>query len=436
MVGVDSSARTRAPGAGAAVREAGGAVREAVGAGPEAGGARGWAWIVRGWLVSRVLTFLILIPENNILGDVRYYARQLEALAGATPVTEVLREYPAPSLAVFAPPWWASASSRTTYLTLFVLLMVAIDAAFTAALWRSSGRRPTPGVRVWLVLVPCLGPLTFTRFDLVSAALAGAALLALAARRPLGAGLLAAAGAAVKLWPAALAPALLLHRDRPARVLAGFAGLGAVAVAATLTGGGTARLLSPLTWQGDRGLQIETIWAVPLLWGRAFSPQTWSTPYTRFFAFQVEGPGAAALTTLSTVATAAALGLLCWLWWRAARTGTPASLVLVGLLGLAAACLLILPNKTLSPQYLLWIGGLLAALGAVVPDEPLLPRLNLLVVVTCVLTQVLYPLGYGMLTGPHWSNALGAALLTARNGLLIAITVLVVARVVRLTRRA
>ena len=431
---MDSSARTRALGAGAAVREA-------VGAGPEAGTAPGWAWIVRGWLVSRVLTFVILILENNIgevriLGDVHYYARQLETLAGATPVTEVLREYPAPSLAVFAPPWWASASSTTTYMILFVLLMVAIDAAFTAALWRSSGRRPTPGVRVWLVLVPCLGPLTFTRFDLVPAALAGAALLALAARRPLGAGLLAAAGVAVKLWPAALVPALLLHRHRPARVLAGFAGLGAVAVAATLAGGGTARLLSPLTWQVDRGLQIETIWAVPLLWGRAFSPETWSTPYTRFLAFQVEGPGAAALTTLSTVATVAAVALLCWLWWRAWRTGVPASLSVVGLIGLAAACLLILPNKTLSPQYLLWIGGLLAALGAVAPDEPLLPRLNLLVVVTCVLTQVLYPLGYSTLTRPHWSNALGAALLTARNGLLIAITVLVVARVVRLTRRA
>jgi hypothetical protein len=281
------------------------------------------------------------------------------------------------------------------------------------------------------VLVPCLGPLTFTRFDLVSAALAGAALLALAARRPLGAGLLAAAGAAVKLWPAALAPGLLLHRDRPVRVLAGFAGLGAAAVAATLAGGGTTRLLSPLTWQGDRGLQIETIWATPLLWGRAVSPDTWSTPYTRFYAFQVEGPGAAALTTLSTVATVAAVGLLGWLWWRAWRTGTPATLALVGLLGLAAACLLILPNKTLSPQYLLWIG----ALGATAPDEPLLPRLNLLVVVSCLLTQVIYPLGYGMLTGPHWSNAIGAALLTARNGLLVAVTVLVIARVVRLTRR-
>ena len=62
--------------------------------------------------------------------------------------------------------------------------------------------------------------------------------------------------------------------------------------------------------------------------------------------------------------------------------------------------------------------------------------LAVLVALTCLLTQVLYPLGYGMLTGPHWSNAIGAALLTARNGLLIAIAALVITRVVRLTRRA
>src|SRR4029450_1097925 len=104
--------------------------------------------------------------------------------------------------------------------------------------------------------------------------------------------------------------------------------------------------------------------------------------------------------------------------WRSGNT----SLALVGMLAIAGACLLIVPNKTLSPQYLLWIGGLLAALGATVPDEPRGPRVNGLLVVTCVMTQVLYPLGYGMLTGPHWSNAIGAALLTARNGLLLVIT--------------
>jgi len=393
------------------------------------------------WLVTRVVTLLVLATpaEEGIIRDVYYYGRQLDAMFGGTPVTETLREYPLPAFAVFLAPRWLSELTPWTYASIFVTLMVVLDAAFVAALWRV-GRGPTPGLRVWLLLVPFLGPLTFTRFDVVSAVLAGAAVLALARpaagapTRPALSGMLAAAGTAVKLWPAVLLPALVVRRDRPGRVLAGFAVVGVVAVGATLAVGGATRLLSPLTWQGDRGLQLETVWAVPLLFLRCVDPATWSTPYTKFFAFQVEGPGAGTLQALSTVATVACVLLLGWLYWRSWRAG-PASPALVGLLAVAAACLLIVPNKTLSPQYLLWIGGALAALGATAPAEPLLRRLNLLLVVGCAVTQVIYPIGYGMLTGPNWANVIGATLLLVRNGILIAITVLAVRRVLELTRR-
>lgn len=385
------------------------------------------------WLVTRGITLLVLATpaEKGIIRDVYYYGRQLDAMFAGTPVTETLREYPMPAFGVFLPPRWLSELTPWTYASIFVTLMILLDAAFTYGLWRA-GRGPTPGVRVWLLLVPFLGPLTFTRFDVVSAVLAGGTLLTLA-RRPATAGVLSAAGAAVKLWPAALLPALLVRRERPGRVLAGFVATGVVAVAVTLAVGGTTRLLSPLTWQSDRGLQLETVWAVPLLFLRCLDSGRWSTPYTQFFAFQVEGPGAGTLLTLSTVATAACVLLLLWLFVRAWRGG-PASPALVGLLAIAAACLLIVPNKTLSPQYLLWIGGALAALGATAPDEPLLPRLNRLLVLGCGVTQVIYPIGYGMLTGPHWSNVIGALLLLLRNGILVYVTVLVVRRVLTLTR--
>ena len=385
------------------------------------------------WLVTRIGTLLVLATpaEHGIIRDVYYYGDQLEAMFRGTPVTGTLREYPLPAFAVFLTPRWLSEITPWTYASIFVGLMIVIDAAFVGALWRT-GRGA--GVRMWLVLVPLLGPLTFTRFDLVSAALAGFAVLALAARRPAASGVLAAAGAAVKLWPAALLPALLVRRDRPVRVLAGFALTGVVAVAVTLAAGGVTRLLSPLTWQGDRGLQLETVWAVPLLFLRCFDSATWSTPYTQFLAFQVEGPGAGTLQHLSTLATVACALLLVWLWWRSWQAGaaTPA---LVGLLAVAAACLLIVPNKTLSPQYLLWVGGALAALGATAPDEPLLPRLNLLLLTGCAITQVIYPIGYGMITGPNWANVIGALLLLARNAILVLITVLTVRRILALTKR-
>ena len=252
------------------------------------------------------MTLLVLATpaEHGIIRDVYYYGNQLEAMFRGMPVGETLREYPLPAFAVFLAPRWLSAITPWTYASIFVALMVVIDAAFVAALWRVG--RGQPGVRLWLVLVPLLGPLTFTRFDLVSAVLAGFALLALAARRPGRAGVLAAAGAAVKLWPAGAAAGAA---GPPGAAAAGCwpasSAVGVLAVVATLAVGGTARLLSPLTWQGDRGLQLETIWAVPLLFARCFDSATWSTPYTRFFAFQVEGPGAGTLLPLSTVATVA-----------------------------------------------------------------------------------------------------------------------------------
>jgi hypothetical protein len=385
------------------------------------------------WVVTRVVTLLVLATpaEHGIIRDVYYYGNQLSAMFGGLPVAETLREYPLPAFGVFLTPHLLSEITPWTYASIFVTLMVLLDAVFVAGLWLV-GR--AAGVRMWLVLVPLLGPLTFTRFDLVSAVLAGFSLLALAARWAGTSGVLAAAGAAVKLWPAGLLPALLVRRERPLRVLAGFAVVGVLAIVATLAASGVTRLLSPLTWQSERGLQLEAVWAVPLLFARCFDSATWSTPYTRFFAFQVEGPGAGTLLHLSTVATVACLLLLVYLGWRAWQAG-PASLPVVGLLAVAAACLLIVPNKTLSPQYLLWIGGALAALAATAPDERSVRRLSVLLLTACAVTQVIYPIGYGMLTGPHWSNAIGATLLAVRNGLLIAITVIAVRRVLQLTRR-
>ena len=251
--------------------------------------------------------------------------------------------------------------------------MLVIDAAFVAALWRV-GRGA--GVRLWLVLVPLLGPLDVHP---LRPGVRGAGRRSRCWRSPParpGRRGAAAAGAAVKLWPAGLLPA---PAGPPGAAAAGAGRLRRVRRcwpwSATLAAGGTGRLLSPLTWQSDRGLQLETIWAVPLLFARCFDSATWSTPYTRFFAFQVEGPGAGTALHLSTIATVAAC---CCCSTSAGGPGGPGrpGWPWSALLSVAAACLLIVPNKTLSPQYLLWIGGVLAAPAATAPDERTLPRLN------------------------------------------------------------
>src|SRR5262249_26264598 len=140
-------------------------------------GARRWA----GWLASRALTLLILVPEHKVFGDVRYYFTGLDTVFRGGPVGSVLPEYPAPVLAFLALPHLVSGHAVLAYLAGFVVLILAVDAALARALFRAAGRR-APGVTLWLCLPPLLGPMFLCRFDLLPAALAAGALLAVATR--------------------------------------------------------------------------------------------------------------------------------------------------------------------------------------------------------------------------------------------------------------
>ena len=163
-------------------------------------------------------------------------------------------------------PYGATGGSRVGYLVAFMVFMLLLDAAFTYALYRSAGRRHDRAVDFWLLFVFLIGALSYLRFDLLPAVLAGGALLA-ARRRPWVTGALTGLGAAIKLWPALLIPSFLSYRPdrKPAGLAFVVVGFGLAAV--SLLAGGWSRLFSPLTWQSDRGLQIESIWATPLMVG-------------------------------------------------------------------------------------------------------------------------------------------------------------------------
>ena len=98
-------------------------------------------------------------------------------------------------------PYGAAGGSRVGYFVAFIAFMLLLDAAFTYALYRSAGRRHDRAIDFWLLFVFLMGALSYLRFDMLPAVLAGGALLA-ARRRPWVTGALTGLGAAVKLWPA------------------------------------------------------------------------------------------------------------------------------------------------------------------------------------------------------------------------------------------
>jgi uncharacterized membrane protein len=233
--------------------------------------------------------------------------------------------------------------------------------------------------------------------------LAGGALLA-ARRIPWVTGAFTGLGAAIKLWPALLLPAFLSYKPDRRVVAATFTGVGVGLALVSLLAGGWSRLISPLTWQSGRGLQIESIWATPLMIARAVAPSRWVVDISKFQAYEIFGPGVKILLTVSNIATVLGLAAIVALYLRAFRSGTP-SAVGVGLVVLSTVAIMIITNKTLSPQYLLWLGGPMAALlvlkksESTEPERVVLRRLAAQLLVLALLTHLVYPALYDGLLG-------------------------------------
>lgn len=373
----------------------------------------GWVWIAA-WLVSRAW----MLREwgykwRPIANDVRYYYFQM---AQGDPQV-VLREYPLPVLWFLDLLRFPAAEDVNLYLIAFCLTMALLDAGFAYWLWASHSRVASI---FWMVFVFAMGSLVWFRYDLLPGVVVGAAVL-FTARRPAVSGALVALGAGIKLWPALLV-APLLGRDRSSlRRTTGFVVTGFALALAALLDAGFARLVSPLTWQSERGLQIESVWATPLMWDRAFgtNPRT-TVQMSPFNAFEVYGPGAEGLQKAASICMALAV-LYCVAVALAAFTHSNLAAHQRAMAATSIVSAMLVANKTLSPQYIVWLGAVAAAWLALSPRgqrrrAALTCAASL---VLAVLTQYVYPVAYPGLLGNPTGEPKVTLVLAARNLLLV-----------------
>jgi hypothetical protein len=373
---------------------------------------------------------LLTGPQAWVAGDVAYFDASLSSVAERG-LADTLVEYPLPGVGLIALPWlaaraieqWTTLSGQ--YAVLLAGCALATDAAFLWLLHRSS--TPTPrsgahrGVWVWLLGVPLLGATAYARFDLLPGVLAGVALLLVGSHSRLSAAAVAIAAAA-KLWPVLLLPALAARpRGRVTVVLTTLAiGAGLAGASVLLTGWG--RLLSPLTWQQNRGLQVESVLATPAMLAWALDPGGHVVHYSDHNAYEVIGAGVPALLAACTVLTVVGGLLLGALWSRAWRHGAELSPDAVAWLCLSAVTMFLVTSKVLSPQYLLWLLPAAAAALAVARTDRGVRQLTRWAVVllgATAATQVVFPLGYAGIVAPEsWSLWVVLAL-TARNAALV-----------------
>lgn len=372
-----------------------------------------WPWLLV-WTVSRLWMHRDWTRHwTHIANDVRYYEQSL-ALPGLG--DRRLVEYPVPVV-------WLLDSLRLigpdpdSYLVVFALAMAALDLVMMVLLWRT-GR--IWAVVFWILFVHAYGSLLWYRYDMVPALAVGLAALWVCSH-PRRSGAMVALGASLKLWPALLVlPLVGLHRPGRARLRA-FLIVGALMALLAFAGGGWDRLLSPLTWQDDRGLQVEAIPATWLMWQHAFSGQMrWIVEFSSFNAFEVFGPGVDLWLTVASwlmalvVLSAAGMGVVAW-----RRGALPADVLTLCLVSLVAGMLV--ANKTFSPQYLIWLGAPLAAL-VVESGRRLRWRATVLAalgLVLAYLTRQVYPVRYGGIVSNPRGDETDTLVLVARNLLLV-----------------
>ena len=143
----------------------------------------------------------------------------------------------------------------------FVLFAIAVDAVGLVAVWRLARRTGVWwGVGAWLVLVPLVGPVTYSRLDIVVAAALAWALERAEAGAWGRSGVAFGVGAVSKLVPALLLPAAVLVAARRWRLVAGVAAVVALAVL-PFTGHLGDLYHDVITYHRERPVHAESLWA-------------------------------------------------------------------------------------------------------------------------------------------------------------------------------
>jgi uncharacterized membrane protein len=374
-------------------------------------------------------TVVVATPvyRHWLFGDARYFENWGNWMTEhQVPYRDFQIEYPPGALPTFVAPVYLRklAGYHGTYFfwlwfeVLIFALLILPGMAWALARLGASRRRLYAALCAAAVTPVLLGPVAIFHFDYLPAAFAVAAVAALVARRGVLACALAAAGAAVKVFPIVLVPFALFELWRHGRWRA--VGKGIAAAAAVLAAAFVPFLVvAPhgLTWalhrQVHRPLEIESI-------GASFFTAAHELAGLHVHVIvaaashNFAGDGPDAVATALGVATLVALAAVYALYLRGPRT--PERLVLGCATAVTAYVVL---SKVFSPQYLVWLVPLVPLVGG---RRGL--RASVLLLVILGTTQIYEPYHqeqYWTL-GTAWVNWL----VIARNVLVVALLAVLV----------
>ena len=332
-----------------------------------------------GWVATRAWVLLsgfglIFYPESEFLfSDVRLYDWWAGNIADSFfPINDPMWQYPPLAAVVFLAGYLLAGNTVG-----FVFLATVADLAIFLLLVRAGREQEnsTPAF-IWMLTPLIMGPIILGRFDVFVTLAAVAALLYVGQARKFGIAI--AIGALLKVWPVLLL--LATPKGSALKVITWFAGT--FAAGSLLLSLWWSESFSFIGGQRSRGLQIESVGALPYqLWNAG--PGNVSSAF-QFGAIEVVASGTSIVSLLITLVGVALLGTL--FFWRVTgrlNSANPADIALLAVL------ISIVTSRVLSPQYMVWVFGLLAVC-AFCPQENF-RKISILIFISAGLGQLIYP---------------------------------------------
>lgn len=335
-----------------------------------------------GWVSIRIWVLLsgfsvIFYPESEFLfSDVHLYDWWAGNISDSHfPINDPMWQYP-PLAAVVFLAGYVIAGNAVGFVFLALLCDLAI---YVLLLKRGQEQSNLNPAFIWVITPLVMGPIILGRFDVFVTLAAIVALLYVGQARRFGIAI--AVGTLLKVWPLLLL--LATPKGSALKVITWFA--------ATFFAGS---LLLSLWWnesfsfiggQRSRGLQIESIGALPYqLWNAG--PGNVTSAF-QFGAIEVVASGTSVVSLVITLLGIALLGtLFYWRFFGKLNTASPADIALLAVL------ISIITSRVLSPQYMVWVLGLLAVC-AFAPQKDF-KKMAILIFISAGIGQVIYPWWY------------------------------------------
>ena len=388
-----------------------------------------WRLATAALLAAALVVVSVLLALSPVVqrwsGDVRLFQHYASiAVAGDLGSTPFLSWYPPMSLVPLGLPLLAGGMAAYTFALGVEMALVAGAGALVLSGFGSDGAQVRREVWLFAALALLATALFAWRYDLVPAVLTLGSAWAAPRRRWALAGVLLGAAAGLKVYAAVLAPLLLVHAWRQdgsrsavlCAIAGSAAGVGALALYALFPASSPLDLLA---FTANRPLQLETIPGSVIAGLTALGA---TTTDIRFGSGSFNLHGDAAELALGLLRLIQPLILFASLWAGAyailrGSAAEPHRVLVVA--WLATLLGLIISNRVLSPQYLVWM----------LPLVPLVSGTLLRLLVACIgLTAALFPWLYESLLE---LDAFPVTVVLLRNVLLIwawAVAMFVLAR--------